>query len=61
MFLSQLMDLKEKQIMRFNEANELFGEVEAMRLKLEIANLPEAHLKQINEILTLTFMAESPF
>jgi hypothetical protein len=39
------MDLKEKQIMRFNEANELFQEVEAMRLKLEIANLPEHHLK----------------
>lgn len=47
--------------MRYNEANELFHEVETMRAKLDLANLPESQLKQINEILTLTFQAESPF
>ena len=55
------MDLKEKQIMRYNEANELFQEVETMRAKLDLAKLPESSLKQINEILAMTFQAESPF
>jgi hypothetical protein len=47
--------------MRYNEANELFHEVETMRAKLDLANLPESQLKQINEILKMTFLAESPF
>ena len=55
------MDLKEKQILRYNEANELFHEVETMRAKLHLADLSESRLKQINEILSLTFSAESPF
>jgi hypothetical protein len=55
------MDLKEKQIMKFNEANDLYHEVETMRAKLDLANLPESKLKQINEILALTFQADSPF
>ena len=55
------MDLKEKQIMRYNEANELFQEVETMRAKLDLAKLSESSLKQINEILAMTFQAESPF
>ena len=55
------MDLKEKQILRYNEANELFHEVETMRAKLHLADLSESRLKQINEILSLTFTAESPF
>jgi hypothetical protein len=41
--------------MKYNEANDLYHEVETMRAKLDLANLPEFHLKQINEILTLTF------
>ncbi len=55
------MDLKEKQILRYNEANELFHEVETMRAKLHLADLSESRLKQINEILSLTFSAELPF
>ena len=51
MFLGQLMDLKEKQIERFNEANQLYEEVESMKMKLEVANLPEGTLKIINEIM----------
>jgi hypothetical protein len=51
MFLGQLMDLKEKQIERFNEANQLYKEVESMKMKLEVANLPEGTLKIINEIM----------
>ena len=47
--------------MKYNEANDLYHEVETMRAKLELASLPEFHLKQINEILTLTFQADSPF
>ena len=47
--------------MKFNEANDLYHEVETMRAKLDLANLPESKLKQINEILALTFQADSPF
>jgi hypothetical protein len=36
-FLLQLMDLKEKQIEKYNEANDLYHEVEKMRQKLELA------------------------
>ena len=32
-----------------------------MRAKLDLAKLPESSLKQINEILAMTFQAESPF
>jgi hypothetical protein len=45
LFLTQLMELKEKQIEKYNEANDLYHEVETMRAKLELANLPEFHLK----------------
>ena len=31
------MDLKEKQIEKYNEANELYHEVEKMRQKFELA------------------------
>jgi chromosome segregation ATPase len=42
-FLTQLMELKEKQIEKYNEAHELYKEVESSRLKLEFANLgPES-------------------
>ena len=37
LFLTQLMDLKEKQIEKYNEANELYNEVERMRQKYEMA------------------------
>jgi hypothetical protein len=36
-FLLQLMDLKDKQIEKYNEANDLYHEVEKMRQKLELA------------------------
>lgn len=55
MFLGQLMDLKEKQIEKFNEANELYKEVERAKSKLELSNLTEGQLKQINEIMALKF------
>ena len=51
MFLTQLMDLKEKQIEKFNQAHELYTEVESMRQKLELANLAPETLLVISEIM----------
>jgi hypothetical protein len=51
MFLTQLMDLKEKQIEKFNQAHELYHEVEIMKEKLELANIPSETLLVINEIM----------
>ncbi len=56
-FLASLMDLKEKQIEKYNEAHELYKEVESMRMKLEFANLPPEALKNINEIMSMSMMS----
>ena len=47
------MDLKEKQIEKYNEANDLYHEVEKMRQKLELAQLTGDQLKLINDIMSL--------
>ena len=52
-FLLQLMDLKDKQIEKYNEANDLYHEVEKMRQKLELAQLTGDQLKLINDIMSL--------
>ena len=53
MFLSQLMDMKEKQIEKYNENNDLIQEVQTMRMKLELANMSADNLKKINEIMSI--------
>jgi hypothetical protein len=40
MFLGQLMDLKEKQIIHYNEVNDQYEEVQRLKMKLELANIP---------------------
>lgn len=53
MFLSQLMDMKEKQIEKYNENNDLIQEVQTMKMKLELANMSADNLKKINEIMSI--------
>ena len=57
MFLTQLMELKETQIEKYNEAHELYKEVESTRMKLEFANLPPESIKQIHAIMSLQAQA----
>lgn len=45
------MQLKEQQIERYNEAHQLYREVETMRQKLEFAQLSPEALKLINDIM----------
>jgi len=47
------MDLKDKQIEKYNEANDLYHEVEKMRQKFELAQLTGDQLKLINDIMSL--------
>lgn len=39
------MELKEKQIEKYNEAHELYREVESSRAKLQFANLSAESIK----------------
>eukprot|EP00347_Sterkiella_histriomuscorum_P010061 403338836 len=50
-FLNQLMDLKEKQIEKLDQANELYKEVETMKAQLQLSKIPRDVLSQISDIL----------
>ena len=60
LFLGQLMDLKEKQMIHYNEVNEQHEEVQKLKTKIELAGIPQIQLYLINEILSLTLKAEAP-
>ena len=60
LFLGQLMDLKEKQMIHYNEVNEQHEEVQNLKVKIELAGIPQIQLYLINEILSLTLKAEAP-
>ena len=53
MFLNHLMELKEKQVEKYNEAAVLYQEVESMRQQMEFANITPESLKQIKEIMAV--------
>jgi len=53
MFLNHLMELKEKQVEKYNEAAVLYQEVESMRQQMEFANITPDSLKQIKEIMVV--------